>query len=162
VDKDARDLFESNPDATKMMSVLRTHVRESFGKVPIAMMGLPRYQAESLLDLRHLVLDPIIRDRAANALPMDAEGALQQFKSRTRHTRLKPDDWACGKFNWPLDVIAKGQKTIVSLLGKFNHMFDGGDLRLHSIVSRLVDQRVSKNYRRRFSSCPRIYGIQVN
>ena len=46
---------------------LRQHVRESFGKVAMSMMLLPRYRHQTLADLQHLVLDPLIRDRIAIA-----------------------------------------------------------------------------------------------
>ena len=46
---------------------LRSHVRESFGKVVMAMMMLPRYRQQTLADLQHLVLEPLIRDRIAIA-----------------------------------------------------------------------------------------------
>lgn len=46
---------------------LRQHVRESFGKVAMSMMMLPRYRHQTLADLQHLVLDPLIRDRIAIA-----------------------------------------------------------------------------------------------
>ena len=51
---------------------LRSHVRESFGKVVMAMMMLPRYRQQTLADLQHLVLEPLIRDRIAIAQRADA------------------------------------------------------------------------------------------
>lgn len=53
--------------------MLRAQVRESFGKVVMAMMALPRYRHQTLADLQHLVLDPQIRDRQAIAYPADKE-----------------------------------------------------------------------------------------
>ena len=39
----------------------------------MAMMGLPRYRHQTLSDLQHLVLDPLVRDRVAIAYPSDTE-----------------------------------------------------------------------------------------
>ena len=47
---------------------LRQHVRESFGKVAMSMMMLPRYRHQTLADLQHLVLDPLIRDKLQDEL----------------------------------------------------------------------------------------------
>jgi len=56
-----------HPALSKELSALRAQVRENFGNVVLSMMALPRYQYQSLLDLHHLVLDPLIRDRVAIA-----------------------------------------------------------------------------------------------
>jgi cytolysin-activating lysine-acyltransferase len=52
---------------TAKIASLRSHVRESFGKVVMAMMMLPRYRQQTLADLQHLVLEPLIRGRIAIA-----------------------------------------------------------------------------------------------
>ena len=62
-----------DPEILKKMAALLTQVRESFGKVVMAMMGLPRYRHQSLSDFQHLVLDPLIRDRVATSYPSDKD-----------------------------------------------------------------------------------------
>ena len=52
-----------DPEIAARIASLRSHVRESFGKVVMAMMMLPRYRQQTLSDLQHLVLEPLIRDR---------------------------------------------------------------------------------------------------
>ncbi|MCG7495033.1 toxin-activating lysine-acyltransferase RzcC [Thalassobius sp. Cn5-15] len=64
---------EIDPEVVKKIAMLRAQVRESFGKVVMAMMALPRYRHQTLADLQHLVLDPLIRDRLAIAYPADKE-----------------------------------------------------------------------------------------
>jgi hemolysin-activating ACP:hemolysin acyltransferase len=56
-----------DPEIVAKIAGLRSHVRESFGKVVMAMMMLPRYRHQTLGDLQHLVLEPLIRDRIAIA-----------------------------------------------------------------------------------------------
>lgn len=153
---------ETDPEILKKLAALRAHMRESFGKVVMAMMGLPRYRHQSLIDLQHIVLDPLIRDRVAIAYPNDAEKSpvadlaglaiwasvseevdakiRDQIKGGTWPLRLKPDDWTSGDINWLIDVIAPDQKTIVSVLGNFRQVVKGGDLRMHPIIGRLVDK----------------------
>ena len=46
---------------------LRSLVRERFGKVVTAMIMLPRWRQQTLADLQHFVLEPLIRDRVAAA-----------------------------------------------------------------------------------------------
>lgn len=151
-----------DPEMLKKIAALRTQVRESFGKVVMAMMGLPRYRHQTLNDLQHLVLDPLIRDRIAIAFPSDKEaGPLtdiaglaiwasvseevdaklrDQIKGGAWPVRLKADEWNSGEINWLIDVIAPDQKTCVSVLGNFKQVVKDGDLRLHPIIARLVDK----------------------
>src|SRR5687768_4915505 len=56
-----------DPEVAAKIAGLRSHVRESFGKVVMSMMMLPRYRQQTLADLQHLVLEPLIRDRIAIA-----------------------------------------------------------------------------------------------
>ena len=151
-----------DPEVLKKIAALRTQVRESFGKVVMAMMGLPRYRHQTLSDLQHLVLDPLIRDRIAIAFPSDTSaGPLtdiaglaiwasvseevdaklrDQIKGGAWPVRLKADEWNSGEINWLIDVIAPDQKTCVSVLGNFKQVVKDGDLRLHPIIARLVDK----------------------
>lgn len=151
-----------DPEILKKIAALRAQVRESFGKVVMAMMGLPRYRHQSLADLQHLVLDPLIRDRIAIAYPSDKDqGPLtdisglaiwasvseevdaklrDQIKGGAWPVRLKADEWSSGDINWLIDVIAPDQKTTVSVLGNFKQVVKDGDLRLHPIIARLVDK----------------------
>ena len=151
-----------DPEIVKKIGALRAQVRESFGKVVMAMMGLPRYRHQSLADLQHLVLDPLIRDRIAIAFPSDKDQSpltdisglaiwasvseevdaklRDQIKGGAWPVRLKADDWASGDINWLIDVIAPDQKTAVSVLGNFKQVVKDGELRLHPIIARLVDK----------------------
>ena len=58
-----------DPEIARKVAAVRSHVRESFGNVAMAMMMLPRYRHQTLADLQHLLLDPLIRDRVAIAYP---------------------------------------------------------------------------------------------
>jgi len=153
---------QADAETLKKIAALRAQVRESFGKIVMAMMGLPRYRHQSLMDLQHLVLDPLIRDRVAIAHPSDQkQGPLtdisglaiwasvseevdaklrEQIKAGTWPVRLQAEDWASGNINWLIDVIAADQKTTVSVLSNFKQVVKEGDLRLHPIIGRLVDK----------------------
>ena len=151
-----------DPEIVRKIGALRAQVRESFGKIVMAMMGLPRYRHQSLADLQHLVLDPLIRDRVAIAYPSgkdqspltDISGLAiwasvseevdaklrDQIKGGAWPIRLQADDWVSGEINWLIDVIAPDQKTTVSVLGNFKQVVKDGELRLHPIIARLVDK----------------------
>ncbi len=153
-----------DPEVIKKIAALRSQVRESFGKIVMAMMGLPRYRYQTLNDLQHLVLDPLIRDRIAIAYPAGKDrGALtditglalwasvseevdakirDQIKAGVWPLRLSSDDWTSGEINWLIDVIAPDQKTTASVLGNFKQVVKDGDLRLHPIIARLVDKEM--------------------
>ena len=140
---------------------MRTHIRESFGKVVMAMMMLPRYRSQTIADLQHLVLEPLMRDRVAIAYPGgDKAGPLadvaglaiwasvseeidakirEQVQAGTFPIRLKTEDWNSGNINWLLDVIAPDQRTTANVIANFKQVVKEGSLRLHPIVTRLVD-----------------------
>ncbi|EAP76418.1 toxin-activating lysine-acyltransferase [Roseovarius nubinhibens] len=153
---------EIDPEIIVKIAQLRVQMRESFGKVVMAMMALPRYRHQTLADLQHLVLDPLIRDRLAIAYPADKErGDLadisglaiwasvseevdakirEQIRNGVWPLRLKPEDWTSGETNWLIDVIAQDRKITASVLANFKQVVKEGDLRLHPIIGRLVDK----------------------
>lgn len=151
-----------DPELSAKISQLRAQVRETFGKIAMAMMGLPRYRHQSIADLQHLVLEPLIRDRVAIAQPAgqdknalaDVSGMAiwasvseevdakirEQIKGGVWPLRLKSEDWASGDINWLFDVIAPDQKTTASVIRNFQQVIKEGNLRLHPIIARLVDK----------------------
>jgi len=62
-----------------------------------------------------------------------------QIKGGVFPIRLKADEWQSGDINWLLDVIAPNQKTTASVIANFKQVVKDGDLRLHPIVTKLVD-----------------------
>jgi len=165
-DKQAKDEAGAgagiDPEILGKIAALRSQVRESFGKVAMAMMALPRYRHNTLADLNHIVLEPLIRDRIAIAYPgedkdnplSDVAGMAiwasvseevdakirEQIKAGVFPVRLKADDWVSGDINWLLDVIAPDQKVTTSVIASFKQVVKEGELRLHPIITRLVDQ----------------------
>ncbi len=139
----------------------RSQVPPRFGKIVMAMMGLPRYRHQTLADLQPLVLEPLIRDRIAIAHPkgtdrtalVDIAGFAiwasvseevdlkirEQIKTGTFPIRLKPEDWQSGDINWLLDVIAPDRKATGQVIANFRQVVKEGDLRILPQVVRLVD-----------------------
>lgn len=129
-------------------------------------MGLPRYRHQTIADLHHLVLEPLIRDRVAIAHParqdraalIDITGVAiwpslsdevdakirEQIKAGVFPIRLKPEDWTSGSNNWLLDVIAPDRKATGQVITNFGRVVKGGDLRLHPVVAGLVDEETLK------------------
>lgn len=155
-----------DPEVAKKIAAVRSHVRESFGKIVMAMMVIPRYRRQSLEDLQHLVLEPLINDRVAIAYPSDADGnALadiagvaiwasvsedvdakirEQVKAGVFPIKLKPDEWKSGSINWLLDVIAPNPKATARVIANFRQVAKEGDLRLHPVVAKSLDPEVLK------------------
>nr|WP_082733580.1 toxin-activating lysine-acyltransferase [Sphingobium sp. AS12] len=150
-----------DPEIAAKISAVRTHIRESFGKAVMALMMLPRYRNQTLADLQHLVLEPMMRDRVAIAYPggektgpladmaglaiwasvsKEADGRIrEQIQAGTFPVRLKAEDWNSGDINWLLDVVAPDQRTTANVIANFKQVVKEGSLRLHPIVTRLVD-----------------------
>jgi cytolysin-activating lysine-acyltransferase len=150
-----------DPEIVAKIAGLRSHVRESFGKVVMSMMMLPRYRHQTLGDLQHLVLEPLIRDRIAIAqragegvqaqdiagvaiwasVSDEADARLrEQIKGGVWPLRLKAEDWNSGDNNWLLDVIAPDQRSTASVIANFRQVVKEGSLKLHPLITRLVDQ----------------------
>jgi hemolysin-activating ACP:hemolysin acyltransferase len=151
-----------DPDVMKKIAEVRAQVRESFGKIAMAMMALPRYRHQTIADLQHMVLEPLIRDRVAIAYPggedrselTDISGVAiwasvseevdvkirEQIKAGVFPVRMQADDWASGEINWLLDVIAPEPKMAASVIANFKQVVKDGDLRLHPLITRLVDK----------------------
>ncbi len=162
----AANLAQMDPEIAAKIAAVRSHVREGFGKVAMAMMMLPRYRNQTLGDLQHLLLEPLIRDRIAIAYPGNAEkNALsditgvaiwasvseeadgrirEQIRAGVFPLRLKAEDWTSGDINWLLDVIAPDQKTAASVIANFKQVVKEGGLRLHPVITKLVDEETLK------------------
>ncbi|SLN63113.1 hypothetical protein ROA7450_03297 [Roseovarius albus] len=74
---------------------------------------------------------------------------LKKIVAMRAQVHLKADVWASGEINWLLDMIAPDQKTTTSVIANFKQVIKDGDLRLHPIISRLVDaetlQKMGRN-----------------
>ena len=49
------------------------------------------------------------------------------------------DEWPWSCINWLLDVIAPNKEMTTSVIANFKQVVKDGDLRLHPIVTKLVD-----------------------
>jgi cytolysin-activating lysine-acyltransferase len=144
---------------------LRHSVRLNLGQVVLAMMNLPRYRNQTLGDLTHLVLDPMMRDRLAIAhrtvdgkqqadddvagiaiwaSVSDAVDAkiTEQVKAGVFPVRLANEDWASGDKVWLLDVIAGDRKAATAVLTNFKQLSGERAVKIHPLVARLVDAEI--------------------
>ena len=153
---------QMSAEAAEKIVKLRSSVRENFGKVAMAMMFLPRYRSQTLGDLQHLILEPMLRDRLAIAYPpadkdnplRDMSGAAiwasvsedvderirEQIAAGSWPVRLKAEDWTSGEINWLLDVIAPTEEAILAVITNFRQVVKEGQLRLHPMVTRMVNK----------------------
>lgn len=152
-----------DPEMFKKIAALRTHVHESFGKIALAMVALPRYRHLAIGDLAHLVMEPLIRDRIAIASsakdddsPNDLAGIAiwasvtedvdkkirGQIKAGVFPVRLRTDEWIGGEINWLLDVIAPDEQRVTAVIANFKQVIKEGDLCIHPIISRIIGQKV--------------------
>ncbi|MEM9062313.1 MAG: toxin-activating lysine-acyltransferase [Pseudomonadota bacterium] len=161
---DEKHTPQIDPEIAKKITQLRSTIRENFGKVAMAMMMVPRYRAQTLADLNHLLLDPMLQDRIAIAYPGKADdksgpdmtgfaiwaSVSEEVDAKVREqvangvfpVRLKPEEWNSGEINWLLDVIAPDRKTTATVIANFRQVVKGGELRLHPVVARMVEPDV--------------------
>lgn len=162
VDGDGGKQAQMTPEMAQQISAIRSSVRENFGKAAMAMMMLPRYRNQTIGDLQHMVLEPLMRDRLAMAFPGKTEQGApremlgfaiwasvseevdkrirEQVKSGGFPVKLKPEDWNSGDINWLLDVIAPDQKSTLSVIANFRQVVKEGALVMHPVITRLVDR----------------------
>jgi hemolysin-activating ACP:hemolysin acyltransferase len=155
-----------DPEVAKKLAAVRSQVRESFGKVVMALMMTPRYRNQTLGDLQHLVLEPLIRDRVAIAYPGNVEESAladmagfaiwasvsddvdarirEQVANGVFPIRLKPEEWNSGNIHWLFDVIASDARATTNVLANFKQVVKEGSLRLHPLIARLIDEETLK------------------
>ena len=165
-----------DPAVLEKITAIRSKVNETFGQVALAMMAIPRYRHQSVGDLNHILLEPLIRDRVAIASaekgndPTKAPLAgvaiwasvsdevetkiREQIKAGVFPIRLKGDEWNSGTNNWLLDIIAPNQQLTTAVIANFGQVVkqgdgkddqDGnGDIKIHPLITRLVDPEVLK------------------
>jgi hemolysin-activating ACP:hemolysin acyltransferase len=151
-----------DPAVIAQITAFKTRLQASIGEVVLAMLNLPRYRNQTLADLMHLVVEPMTRDRIAIA-KAGGEGKVEetagiaiwasvsdevdakireQIQARVFPVRLKSEDWASGETTWLLDVIAPSQKVATAVLANFKQVVKDKPVRIHPLVSQLVDPAV--------------------
>jgi cytolysin-activating lysine-acyltransferase len=151
-----------DPALLAQITAFKAKIQASVGEVVLAMLNLPRYRSQSLADVMHLVVEPLTRDRIAIA-KVGGEGKLEetagiaiwasvsdevdakireQIQARVFPVRLKAEDWNSGDTHWLLDVIAPSQKVATAVLANFKQVVKDKPIRIHPLVSQLVDPAV--------------------
>ena len=161
-----------SPEMRARITELRSRVQLNTGQVVLAMMNLPRYRTQTLADLTHLVLDPMMRDRLAIAhrtvdgkpqgdediagiaiwaSVSDAVDAkiTEQVKAGVFPVRLANEDWTSGDRVWLLDVIAGERKAATSVLANFKQLSGERAVKIHPIVARMIDPDVLEKLKAR-------------
>ncbi|WP_270934249.1 toxin-activating lysine-acyltransferase [Falsiroseomonas oryzae] len=172
----AQPAQQLDPEVARKLAQLRSAVRENFGKAVMAMMMLPRYRSQMLADLQHLVLDPMLRDRLAIAYPPKSDQApepdmagfaiwasvseevdariREQVKAGVFPIRLKSEEWTSGPINWLLDVVATDKATTAAVIASFRQVAKSGELRLHPLITRLVEPEILEKMGARKTEAP--------
>ncbi len=164
-EKDSTLNSRPDPAMLEKISVIRTRLQATFGQVVLALTAVPRYQHQSVGDLAHLVLEPLIRDRVAIATSKPKEehvpqGPLagiaiwasvseevdtkiqDQIKAGVFPIRLKPEDWSSGDTVWLLDVIAPTKQLATAVLKNFRQVAKKDQIRMHPLVASMVDREL--------------------
>lgn len=164
-----------SPEMRAKLAELRERVQLSVGQAVLAMMNLPRYKGQSLGDLGHLVIEPLLRDRLAIAAARKKDGEdaaslggdsatagiaiwatvsdevdgkiREQIKGGAFPTRLAPDDWTSGDKIWLLDLIAPNRQLATAVLANFKQIAGDKPVAIHPIVARSVDAQVLEKMR---------------
>lgn len=160
-------------EVSAKLAELRTRINLNVGQVVVAMMNVPRYQTQSLADLAHLVIEPLLHDRVAIASvrsPPTQDGLTgqeipagiaiwasvsddvdtkirEQIKEGVFPIRLASEDWTSGEKLWLLDVIAPNRKLATIVLSNLSKVMGDKPVAVHPIVGRSVDPEALKRMR---------------
>ena len=151
-----------DPAVAAQIKAFRSKLQAGIGEVVLAIANLPRYRHQTLADITHLVIEPMVRNRVAIAKSA-TEGKLEetagiaiwasvseeadarireQVQARVFPVRLKAEDWNSGDIHWLLDIIAPSQKAATAALTNFKQVVKDKPIRIHPIVTQLVDPAV--------------------
>lgn len=155
-------------DDLQKLANAKGQIYSIFGQVVLALSAVPRYRSQSLADLAHLVMDPLVNDRIALASQKAGQDRrlaaltpsavaiwasvseevdariVEQINAGVFPIRLKPSEWNSGTITWLLDVIAPTREAATAVLANFNKVANQNEVKVHPIVSRLVDQDILK------------------
>lgn len=146
---------EMTPEMMAEIHKIRDTILARLGQAVLSFIGVPRYAHQSVGDLQHFCLAPLMRDRIAIATlePKDETGKEQgltapllgiaiwasvsedvdkkireQAGAGVFPVKLAPEDWASGDIIWLLDVIAPSQKLATRVIANFRQVLDAKDL----------------------------------
>ena len=170
-----------SPELLAKIGELRSKIQISVGQIILTIMNLPRYRHQTLGDLGHLLINPLLRDRVAiahrsvtaedgSAKPdeenvagiaiwatvsdeVDAKIA-EQVKAGVFPVRLGGDDWVSGEQVWLLDVIAADRQAATAVLTNFRQVAGDKQIKVHPIVGRLIDPKVLERLRAGSDAAP--------
>ena len=156
---------------------LRAKIQLGVGQIVLLMINLPRYRSQTLADLSHLVLEPLLRDRIAiaTARPKESkEGTTvetlagvaiwasvsdavhakirEQINGGSFPIRLGTDAWVSGDRLWLLDVVATDRKLATAVLANFSQVAGDRLVNIHPVVSRSVEPEILDKLRNRKES----------
>ena len=155
------------PEARAKLAEIRARLEVRVGQLVLMLMNVPRYRHQTLADLNHLILEPLLRDRIAiaHARPEGAkddspvpEGApligvaiwasvsdevdakiKEQVKAGAFPVRLASDEWASGEKIWLLDIVAVSKGAASAVLAKFGTIAGERTVQLHPLVKRQLE-----------------------
>ncbi|ATN32504.1 toxin-activating lysine-acyltransferase RzcC [Rhizobium sp. ACO-34A] len=158
----------ADADVLSKLVEVKGQVYSIFGQAVLALSAVPRYRSQSLADLAHLVMEPLVNDRIAIASAKNNENTklaalapsavaiwasvsaevdakiVEQVKAGVFPVRLKPTEWNSGDTVWLLDVIAPTKELATSVLSNFNKVAKQDQIKVHPIVGRQVDAEILK------------------
>jgi hemolysin-activating ACP:hemolysin acyltransferase len=163
---------ELSPEARAKLAEIRGRIEVSVGQVTLLMMQVPRYRHQTLADLNHLVVEPLLHDRVAIAYARSDEGTndagqpvvgiaiwasvssdvdakiSEQVKAGVFPVRLGAEEWASGETLWLLDIIAPNKRAASAVLANFRNVAGAREIKLHPLVGRSVDPELLNQLRR--------------
>lgn len=178
-DQSAKPGTESRPqlssEARAKLAEMRGRLEVRVGQLVLMLMNIPRYRHQTIADLHHLIIEPLLFDRLAIAhAKTDSENAAseggggvpvgvaiwasvdkatdekikEQVKGGSFPVRLSGNEWSSGEKIWLLDVVAPNRDAASAVLVNFGKIAGERPVQLHPIVGRMVEPRLLDKLKR--------------
>ena len=156
---------ELTPEMREKLAQIRARIETGVGQLVLLMMQLPRYRHQSLGDLNHLIIEPLLRDRVAIAYPTSTDGQKdddsapvgaaiwasvsdevdgkiqEQIRGGAFPVRLSADDWSSGEKIWLLDIIAGNDRAASAVLGNFRRRTAQQGMSIHPAILQRINAK---------------------
>lgn len=146
---------QMTPEMMAELNKMRDTILARLGQTVLSFIGVPRYAHQSVGDLQHFCLAPLVRDRIAiattEAKPVEGQennltspllgiaiwaSVSSEVDAKIREqagagifpVKLAPTDWNSGDIVWLLDIIAPTPKLATSVIANFRQVLDAKDL----------------------------------
>ena len=163
---------ERDPSMEAKVAEIRERIERSVGQAVLMMVHSPRYRHQTLADLEHLLLEPLLSDRLTIAygrrdgedgtapspigfaiwasVSKDVNARLEEHvRGGAFPLRLAAADWTGGDLLWLIDIVAVNQEAASAVFLNFRTIAGDRPVHIHPIIATLIDRELVEKFARK-------------